>query len=146
MVKFSEFILCRAILSPQCTPTDLFHSLHAHAVTKPFVDSHSICNQREKKKNLLSASNNKKRGIYLFLRHPYSLSRLRTKHLFFILIGTFLGLDVQTHQTASNIKMVFCESHDSMGINFKAIKWYKFWWTLEIIIQSHSSADKQVQK
>ena len=38
----------QAILSPQCTPTDLFHSLHEHAVTKPFVDSHSICNQREK--------------------------------------------------------------------------------------------------
>ena len=27
----------------------LSFSLHAHAVTKPFVDSHSICNQRENK-------------------------------------------------------------------------------------------------
>lgn len=70
MVKFSEFILCRAILSPQCTPTDLFHSLHAHAVTKPFVDSHSICNQRENKNknNLSSASDNEKKRHLPFLK------------------------------------------------------------------------------
>jgi hypothetical protein len=67
MVKFSEFILCRASLSPQCTPTDLFHSLHAHAVTKPFVDSHSICNQREKK-NL--SDSERERGID-FYKGPF---------------------------------------------------------------------------
>lgn len=77
MVKFSEFILCRALLSPQCIPTDLFHSLHAHAVTKPFVDSHSICNQKEKKCVVCQLLITKKRGIYLFFKAPLqSLSRL----------------------------------------------------------------------
>lgn len=67
MVKFSEFILCRAILSPQCTPTDLFHSLHAHAVTKPFVDSHSICKEK-KKKNICQPPIIKKRGYLLIFK------------------------------------------------------------------------------
>lgn len=35
----------QARLSPQCTPTGLSHSLHAHAATKPFVGSRNICSK-----------------------------------------------------------------------------------------------------
>lgn len=45
MVKVSEFVLCGASLSPQCTPTGPSRSLHARAATKPFVDSRSICSK-----------------------------------------------------------------------------------------------------